>query len=187
MGHRERVFDNLAEVDPGVDETVVNEIVDPSRAIFFDQESVGCMVIHNNTCTIRSIDEKIYFSHRFDTFLSINAKGYDMTSYQIDVVNIKTVRDFGTRAGDVYIGRRFGKHPGSPFANPFKIGVHGDRNDVIAKYRDYLISTGLVNKLPDLLDHGTTIRLGCWCAPAPCHGDVLKDYLIRYLAEKTIK
>jgi hypothetical protein len=52
MRHRERVLDNLAEIDPGVDETVVNEIVDPSRAIFFDQESVGCMIFDTNTSVI---------------------------------------------------------------------------------------------------------------------------------------
>ncbi|MFA5618376.1 MAG: DUF4326 domain-containing protein [Syntrophorhabdaceae bacterium] len=108
-----------------------------------------------------------------------------MPSYQIEVVNLKTAKDFGTRPGDIYIGRRFGKYSQSPFANPFKIGVHGDRDAVIAKYRDYFVSTGLVNRLPDLLDQGTTIRLGCWCAPAPCHGDVLKEYLIRYLDKKS--
>jgi hypothetical protein len=52
MRHRERVSTIWAEIDPGVDETVVNEIVDPSRAIFFDQESVGCMIFDTNTSVI---------------------------------------------------------------------------------------------------------------------------------------
>jgi hypothetical protein len=40
-----------------------------------------------------------------------------MASYQIEVVNLKTTPDFGTRPGDIYIGRRFGKHPGSRLPN----------------------------------------------------------------------
>ena len=34
--------------------------------------------------------------------------------------------------GDVYIGR------GSPFGNPFIIGKHGTREEVIEMYRDYI-------------------------------------------------
>ena len=108
-----------------------------------------------------------------------------MASYQIDVINIKTTRGFGTQPGDVYIGRTFGKYQGSPFANPFKIGRDGDRNAVIAKYRTYLVSTGLVDRVPELLDRGPTIRLGCFCKPAACHGDVLKEFLLKHIADKS--
>ena len=67
---------------------------------------------------------------------------------------------------DVYIGR-----PGE-WGNPFEIGKDGTRKQVIAKYRDY------IQGRPDLLGKLSTLkgkRLGCWCAPRACHGDVLAD------------
>ena len=70
---------------------------------------------------------------------------------------------------DVYIGR------GSKWGNPFVIGRNGGRAEVIAKYRRYLwarIEQGQVS-LDDLLALDGK-RLGCFCKPLPCHGDVIK-------------
>jgi hypothetical protein len=69
---------------------------------------------------------------------------------------------------DVYIGRG----QGSEWGNPFKIPGDGDRDTVIRKFCEYLETR------PDLLArvgelHGK--RLGCWCAPRACHGDVLAE------------
>lgn len=65
---------------------------------------------------------------------------------------------------DVYIGRP------SLWGNPFEIGKDGTRDEVIAKYEAHLFSnTNLLSKVGSL--KGKT--LGCWCAPRPCHGDVL--------------
>lgn len=67
---------------------------------------------------------------------------------------------------DVYIGR------GSKWGNPFIIGVDGVRTEVIAKYRNWALRRPmLLEALPEL--EGKT--LGCWCAPRPCHGDVLLE------------
>jgi Domain of unknown function (DUF4326) len=67
---------------------------------------------------------------------------------------------------DVYVGR--GR--GSRWDNPFVIGRDGDRADVIAKYERWLLTQPeLLAAVPEL--RGRT--LGCWCAPHPCHGDVL--------------
>lgn len=67
---------------------------------------------------------------------------------------------------DVYIGRP------SKWGNPFVIGKDGTRDEVIAKYEQYIKSrTGLMAALPEL--KGKT--LGCWCSPAKCHGDVLAN------------
>jgi hypothetical protein len=65
---------------------------------------------------------------------------------------------------DVYIGR------GSKWGNPFKIGEHGSRADVIEKYEEWIKSQ------PHLLSSLHEIRgkrLGCFCKPLACHGDVL--------------
>lgn len=65
----------------------------------------------------------------------------------------------------VYIGRP------SKWGNPFREGRDGNRQEVIAKYRNWLY------KQPKLLEAAkrelTGKILGCWCAPKACHGDVL--------------
>lgn len=83
------------------------------------------------------------------------------------VLNLRRVSRHQT---DIYIGR-----PG-PWGNPFVIGKDGDRTEVIAKYRAWItgpdrIATALRRNLPLLRGK----RLGCWCAPAACHGDVLAE------------
>ncbi len=82
---------------------------------------------------------------------------------------------------DVYICRKhpaFGK--GSKFANPFHIGVDGPRVIVLRKYREWLreqIRTGAIplDELRAL--HGK--RLGCFCKPKDCHGDILEEEIRR--------
>lgn len=60
------------------------------------------------------------------------------------------------------------------WGNPFRVGSHGSRADVIQRYREHLwrqIRCGEVTV--DELARPHCKRLGCWCAPLPCHGDVL--------------
>jgi hypothetical protein len=65
---------------------------------------------------------------------------------------------------DVYIGRP------SLWGNPFMVGRDGTRTEVIAKYAVWVITQPeLLSRLGEL--HGKV--LGCWCAPAPCHGSIL--------------
>ena len=65
---------------------------------------------------------------------------------------------------DVLIDRR------TRWGNPFKIGPHGTREDVIRKYEEWIQTRAeLLAALPSLRGK----RLGCWCKPLACHGDVL--------------
>ncbi|MDJ0276025.1 DUF4326 domain-containing protein [Sphingomonas sp. 2R-10] len=64
----------------------------------------------------------------------------------------------------VYIGRR------SKWGNPFRIGPDGDRAIVIAKYERWLQSQ---HHLLRALDELRGRYLVCYCAPLPCHGDLL--------------
>ena len=76
------------------------------------------------------------------------------------VVNLR----LGHPAGAVRIDRR------TKWGNPYVIGQHGDRATVIARYEARL------RQRPDLLRALSELRgkdLACWCAPLPCHGDVL--------------
>jgi hypothetical protein len=58
------------------------------------------------------------------------------------------------------------------WGNPFRIGHDGTRKEVIEKYRKWILTQ------PKLLAQLYILkgkRLGCWCKPLPCHGDVLKE------------
>ncbi len=69
---------------------------------------------------------------------------------------------------DIYIGR------GSIWGNPFKIGTHGTREKVIEKYKQHILSrSDLLKRLPELKGN----RLGCYCKPQKCHGDVLVELI----------
>jgi hypothetical protein len=73
-------------------------------------------------------------------------------------------RAVGVPTGAVYIGR------GSKWGNPFRIGPDGDRAAVIAKHERWLRDQlDLLRVLDELRDRD----LVCFCAPAPCHGDLL--------------
>ena len=69
---------------------------------------------------------------------------------------------------DVYIGRP------SVWGNPYKIGRDGSREEVIAKYREYIIGQ---------IEGGLSLEplrgkvMGCYCKPDACHGDVLMELL----------
>lgn len=74
---------------------------------------------------------------------------------------------------DVYIGRACRNLPCSPYANPFVIGRHGDREDVIRMYKEWIYrQPRLIERVRKELPGKV---LGCWCAPKPCHGDVLVE------------
>jgi hypothetical protein len=67
---------------------------------------------------------------------------------------------------DVYIGRP------SKWGNPFVVGKDGSREEVIEKYRTYLLQNAeLLASLHELKGK----ILGCWCKPKACHGDVLAE------------
>ncbi len=69
-------------------------------------------------------------------------------------------------AHDVYIGRP------SIWGNPFTIGRDGTRDEVIAKYRAWIMTR------PDLLARVGELKgktIACWCHPLACHGDVLAE------------
>ena len=72
-----------------------------------------------------------------------------------------------TPEGAVFVGRP------TKWGNPFKIGQDGTRDEVIAKYREMLaVDPGLVQ---DARRELRGKNLVCWCAPLPCHADILLE------------
>lgn len=90
------------------------------------------------------------------------------------------------RKGVVFIeGKRFPTKD-SPFCNPFKIGRDGEtREDVLRMYRKYIVSE--LNSNEELVKQLLNMEgknLGCWCAPEPCHADVLLELIGEYKNRK---
>jgi hypothetical protein len=67
-------------------------------------------------------------------------------------------------ADAVYIGRP------TKWGNPFVIGPDGTRQEVVQKYKDYILSNqSLLSQVHELRGKD----LICFCAPQQCHGDIL--------------
>jgi hypothetical protein len=98
------------------------------------------------------------------------------------VVNIRRAR--GQRpAYDVYIGRANARAglSASKWANPFTVSKCGSHQAAVDAYAEWIqqpAQAHLLRAIPELVAQ----RLGCWCKPAPCHGDVLAQYANAYAA-----
>jgi hypothetical protein len=80
---------------------------------------------------------------------------------------------------DILIDRR------TPWGNPFEIGVHGTREEVVDMYAVWILEPEqkvLLKQIPKL--RGKV--LGCHCAPKLCHGHVLK-YLLDNWTDQQLK
>lgn len=89
-----------------------------------------------------------------------------------------TVVNIRNSAYDVYIGRGgtyrlptgWTLFEPSPWGNPFHVTRATPRERAIAKYERWIREQPeLMARLPELRGK----RLGCFCAPMECHGDVL--------------
>ena len=81
---------------------------------------------------------------------------------------------------DVYIGRAVPELGigDSKWGNPFVMANESDaeRERAINAYREWVVAQPeLLGSLEELRSK----RLGWWCAPKPCHGDVLGELLDR--------
>lgn len=78
---------------------------------------------------------------------------------------------------DVYIGRA-GRGQDGYFGNPYVLIQGEPRGTTIEKYRSYFYNRLKTDKE---FDRRVTElygkRLGCFCKPSPCHGDVIAEYL----------
>lgn len=81
-------------------------------------------------------------------------------------------RVHGIPHGAVYVGRP------SVYGNPFVIGTHGTRDEVVDRYEQALLKK--FERDPHALERLQNALRGkdlvCWCAPARCHADVLLKY-----------
>jgi hypothetical protein len=96
-------------------------------------------------------------------------------------------RDWSGLGPGFYIGRP------TALGNPYRIGEHGNRAEVIAKYRTWLEDRIAHRDDPAILARlrrlvaevraGHDVILLCYCAPLPCHGDVIAEVVQRLATE----
>ncbi len=118
-----------------------------------------------------------------------------MSVKNVKVVNIRkdgfdNLREWMNSPENIYIGRagivfidneRYPKES-SPYCNPYKIGKDGTRDEVILKYKNYLISK--IENSNEFKKNFLKLKnknLGCWCHPEKCHGDVILELLDIYI------
>jgi hypothetical protein len=77
-------------------------------------------------------------------------------------------RVYNKRHGDAPIDAVYGGRPG-PFGNPFKIGTHGNREQVIELHRIWLLCNP---QLIELVKKQRGKNWVCWCYPLACHCDI---------------
>jgi hypothetical protein len=95
-------------------------------------------------------------------------------------MNPPVVVNCRTEPYDLYVGRAPGRR--GVFGNPYVIGQDGTRDDVVRKFEVWLRSglkeewdvdprIRLALQAIERIPEGT--RLGCFCKPLACHGDVI--------------
>lgn len=78
---------------------------------------------------------------------------------------------------DVYIGRK-GKGNDGYFGNPYPLLKGEDSGATLEKFKEYFL-----NRLEKDTEFKAKVislrgkRLGCFCKPKKCHGDIIANYL----------
>ena len=73
---------------------------------------------------------------------------------------------------NVYIGRGTQHLKSSEWANPFPIGPENTRSQAVHRYEGHILSNiELLESLSELRGK----KLGYWCAPLQCHGEILHN------------
>lgn len=88
----------------------------------------------------------------------------------VEVVNMKNCVPPWGQPGDIRIDRR------TKWGNPYPITDTETRSQVLFKYVFYLknaIDGGELN----ISEISGAKRIGCWCKPLSCHGDILKKLI----------
>jgi hypothetical protein len=85
------------------------------------------------------------------------------------------IRVYSKRAGSkpppdaVYVGRP------TVWGNPFVVGVHGAQGECVELYRRWIQEDDQASLRERAQRELRGRSLVCWCAPLPCHADVLME------------
>ena len=88
------------------------------------------------------------------------------TQAETDAPRVWNKRDPNVPKDAVYVGRP------TKWGNPFTIGRDGTREQVIEAYKEWLATEYSWRSIAEELRDK---HLVCWCAPKPCHADILLE------------
>lgn len=101
------------------------------------------------------------------------------TVVNIRVANLRKLgyddlEDWLTNPKHAYIGRDMTRYVAgaakSKWHNPYPLSKYSAA-DSLKLYKKHILDSGLYDQLGEL----SGMVLGCWCAPKPCHGYVLRE------------
>lgn len=121
---------------------------------------------------IECADYALIFKDRRD---EIKNYGFNQKT-KIKIINLDLTLVVNKDRGDVfdvYIGR------GTIWGNPYQIGIDGDRDEVIRKYK-YDFDKKYLKPFEKIEENITKIQgkiIACHCKPYACHGDIIADYI----------
>jgi hypothetical protein len=121
---------------------------------------------------------------------------------KIHILNISRDADHSTDEGYFYVGRS--KKISSPLGNPF---THGGKRTSLAKlsfptakqaieayelFFDKMYGTNdeftkAFDDIYEVYKSGKDIYLGCWCAPNPCHAEIIAKKLQQKLIKEKMQ
>jgi len=77
------------------------------------------------------------------------------------------------RKGIVILDKQRFPPQASIWANPFKVSTNKSRQKIIEEYEEYIRKKIKDDPEKYNIENLRGKKLGCWCAPDACHGDVL--------------
>jgi hypothetical protein len=87
-----------------------------------------------------------------------------------------------------YVGRAMRGRAGSVLGNPYRMRVESERGAAIERYAAWLrervalpnsVEEFEIRRLRRILERDGRLVLLCWCAPKPCHADVVAAFISR--------
>jgi len=107
--------------------------------------------------------------HEFKVTKKNNGKGRPTPLNKLNIIVAKT-----TVVNKIYEVHDVNITDYSKWDNPFRIGIHGNREECLNLYRQMILGRpDLLRDLKELIG----LRLGCICYPHPCHGDILVELI----------
>lgn len=108
---------------------------------------------------------QIYF-----LFIVLAVSAIDQGTANIVNLHMVDLQKWLKNPENVYIGRETRHISASKWGNPFRIDANINRTKAIKLYEESLLGD---TKLLDTVNELQGKNLGCWCAPRPCHGEIL--------------
>lgn len=147
----------------------------------FFEKKTNITLVENRKWNVEDVTHAIIFddgeefSNELKSLKDFNVKIREIKIAITRVINIKKETDYSDAKSTPkyeYIGR------GSYWGNPYSMYEEGEsREEVIRKYEYDFQFDKFPNKEKSKVHELAGKRLGCFCKPALCHGDVLAQYL----------